>query len=254
MDKHFDYYIRVAGLTFHVYGLYDRITERFPSFGCAPTKYATEITVSREEIELFRQSENLGQNYPSLWIETSLVQKKICEYALAYNRMLIHGACVTYKEKAYLFTAPSGTGKTTHAMLWKKYLGHEVKILNGDKPILSFGQEIIVHGTPWMGKEHYGNNTSAPLSGIVFLKRDTACSIKRLSSRQSFPLLYNQIFFTDKQENIQYVLDGINRIISEIPIYELCCDISEQAVQCCFETLTGIKYNRLGSLKHADNT
>ena len=49
------------------------------------------------------------------------------------DRLAIHSAAIIYDDKAYLFSAPSGTGKSTHANLWKDE--YDCEILNGDVAI-----------------------------------------------------------------------------------------------------------------------
>jgi len=72
-----------------------------------------------------------------------------------YRRLQTHGVAIEYDGKAYIFSASSGTGKSTRAFLWQKYLGeNKVTIINGDKPILWFkDDEILACGSPWSGKE-----------------------------------------------------------------------------------------------------
>ena len=70
----------------------------------------------------------------------------------------MHGVALCYQQNGYLFLAPSGVGKTTHTNLWKEHLKDKVDIINGDKPILEFTQDkIILHASPWCGKENIFN-------------------------------------------------------------------------------------------------
>lgn len=95
------------------------------------------------------------------------MHRKISKILLLHKRLFIHTwAAITYKNYAYIFCAPSGTGKTTHISLWKKFLGKDVGIINGDKPFLSFENEngqnrITVCGSPWAGKKLWQKNRSA---------------------------------------------------------------------------------------------
>ncbi len=82
------------------------------------------------------------------------IYRKIAEQLPKYERCVVHGAAISYKNNAVLFIAPSGTGKSTHIRLWHRYLGDAIGIINGDKPILHITKnEINVYGTPWAGKE-----------------------------------------------------------------------------------------------------
>ena len=83
---------------------------------------------------------------------------RVCDALLPYGRILFHGAAVVWRGRVWVFTANSGTGKTTQYMLWKLCFGSEIKILNGDKPLLEFREGgILVHPSPWRGKEGLGS-------------------------------------------------------------------------------------------------
>lgn len=159
--------------------------------------------------------------------------RKICTLLLqSYQGMFLHCAAIKYKGKAYLFTAPSGTGKTTHISLWKRYLGNEVEIINGDKPLLrKIGDEIIVYGTPWQGKEDYGCNTSAPLGGIYLLNRAKENSVFKASAKESLPFLLSQTVRPDEKENLINLLNIIEYIVNNIPIYNLYCNMDKEAME-----------------------
>ncbi|MCD7733035.1 MAG: hypothetical protein LUH56_06300 [Oscillospiraceae bacterium] len=158
--------------------------------------------------------------------------------------MMLHGACISYKNRAYLFTAPSGTGKSTHIGLWQRYLGDNVTIINGDKPIFYIRESgsVRAFGTPWCGKEGWNRNESANLAGICFIKRGTENRIFRVEPDKSASLLLRQMFLPKEPAAAALTLGLLDRIVSAIPIYLLECDISEDAVRTSFEALTGEKY------------
>ncbi len=189
-----------------------------------------EIKLSAYDIEneykIFpAQSSNMLQSRAFL--------RKICTLLLqSYQGMFLHCAAIKYKGKAYLFTAPSGTGKTTHIRLWKKHLGDEVQIINGDKPLLrKIGDEIIVYGTPWQGKENYGCNTSAPVGGIFMINRAEENSIVKAPAKESLPFLLSQTMRPNEKENLINLLDTLEYIVSNIPIYNLYCNMDKEALE-----------------------
>lgn len=181
--------------------------------------------------------------------EASAAQRKIAEVFPLHNRFVMHGAAITYKNDAYLFCAPSGTGKSTHISLWKRYLGADVDIINGDKPILSFNSltssEFCVHGSPWAGKERWQKNRSAPLRAICFLTQDDKNSISQLKPDSCLPMLLRQVYMPYDAEAACKTLDLIDRLVRSVPLYHLRCNISEDAVRCSFEALTEFSYAKL---------
>ena len=109
-------------------------------------------------------------DYPDSYLETLAVYRKIATKLLDYDTFLMHGAVVAVGDKAWLFTAPSGTGKTTHINLWLKNIPGSY-VVNGDKPLIHIGDDCTVYGTPWAGKERMNRNTGVKLCGIVILNR-----------------------------------------------------------------------------------
>lgn len=179
--------------------------------------------------------------------ELSAIQRKIAEVFPLHGRFLMHGAAITYQDGAYLFCAPSGGGKSTHISLWKRYLGSEVDIINGDKPFLSLEgdadrQYVWVHGSPWAGKELWQKNRSAPLRAICFVSKDSENSIARLSPGGCLPQLMRQVYLPRGFEAAGETLGLIDRVVGIVPLYELRCSICEDAVRCSFEAMTGRAY------------
>lgn len=164
--------------------------------------------------------------------------------AVSTGSLMIHAAAIVHRKKGILFCGVSGAGKSTQAHLWIKHV-HAV-MLNADKPcLISRDNEILVHGTPWSGKENVYINTYAPARCIVFVRQASENRIERLSDAEAFSLLYlnNYIYpLTDELEN-QY-FDVISHISCTVPIYRLYCDKSEQAVKTLYEEVYGEDYVR----------
>ena len=133
--------------------------------------------------------------------------------------------------------APSGTGKTTHILNWKK-LYPETIIINGDKPLINT-ETYIVYGTPWCGKEGYNTNTSASLSGIIAIERGEENHIESITFQEMLPVLLQQTYIPKKRELAlrAYSLIGC---FKEIPCYKLTCNMEEESAWVAYE---GIKAN-----------
>ena len=197
------------------------------------------VAVSNEEFYAEKeQSEGFSDGY----IENICIYRGICRQLPVRNRMLLHAAILAYDGAGYAFLGRSGTGKSTHTGLWMKNLDG-VKIVNGDKPILEYTKEgFVAYGTPWMGKEGLGENTSAPLKGLCFLEQAKENSITKLSPAEAASRIFGQILFPEDEENVTKTLELTDILVSKTPCYLLKCTISEEAVQKSYEALTGKTY------------
>lgn len=202
-----------------------------------------DFSISLSEAEILTEQEATSDNqFPLTYLETLALLRKLAEILPSYKRILMHGASISYGEHAYLFTAPSGTGKSTHIRLWKKYLGDDVKIVNGDKPFISLEDEPIIFGSPWAGKENWHRNCSMPLKAICFVQRGSQNSIRRIEAGDCLPLLFKQVYLPADSFAAGLTLELVDTLLQKVPLYLLTCDMSEEAVKCSFETLTGLTY------------
>lgn len=202
-----------------------------------------DFSISWSENDFDIEEQGTGSNFSHDYLETLVVLRKISEIFPQKDCLLFHGASISYRGQAYLFAAPSGTGKSTHIRLWKKYLGSEVGIVNGDKPFISFKTTPpLVHGTPWAGKERWQKNCQVPLRAICFIKRGTINKIRKTSIIEALPLLMKQIYIPQDETSAAQTLALIDLLIKKVPLYLLECDMSEDAVRCSFEELTGLSY------------
>ena len=202
-----------------------------------------DFSISLNEEEILAEREATSENqFPLTYLETLALLRKLAEILPSHNRILMHGASISYGEHAYLFTAPSGTGKSTHIRLWKKYLGDDVKIVNGDKPFISLEDEPLIYGSPWAGKENWHRNCSMPLKGICFVQRGTQNSIRKMEAGDCLPLLVKQVYLPSDSFAAGLTLELVDTLLKKVPLYLLTCDMSEEAVRCSFEALTGLTY------------
>ncbi len=143
---------------------------------------------------------------------------------LAYHRCVFHGTAFLWHEKAWIFTAPSGTGKTTQYRRWRKLYRDEVKIINGDKPILEFKEDhtIMVHPSPWKGKERWGSMLKAPLGGIIYLEQGKENKIERMNAQDAVLSIYKQfLFLPEKEEYIHAVCRMEGTLLRCVPVWKL---------------------------------
>ena len=160
-------------------------------------------------------------------------------YMSFHQTLLLHASAIDYNGKSVVFTAPSGTGKTTQAELWMKYRG--AKILNGDKVFLKQEADAIhAWGSPWTGSSPYGLNSSAPLEAIIILKQAKENSIRRLDILEAMAEFLPNVFFPRWDEQCeQAVLDFLDKVMSETKFYLLSCRPDEEAVEITEKAIFG---------------
>lgn len=169
--------------------------------------------------------------------EFANIYRQIAELLPRFSRVVTHGATVAYKGNAYMFIAKSGTGKTTHTNLWRKYF-KGVSVINGDKPILyAEDDRVLAYGTPWAGKEMMQLNAFALLKGICLIKRSETNSIRKLEPQEAFKAIIKQIYMPENSECVSLTMGLIDDIIRLVPFYELSCNISREAAECSFNAM-----------------
>lgn len=225
----------------------------------APLAVDIEIGATQTDIDYERDMATEGTDWTDAYLETLAVQRAIANRLPERRRLLTHGAVIEFEGRAYLFTAPSGTGKSTHIRLWRQYLGDAVRVINGDKPFVRIPEcreePPVVYGTPWAGKEGWQRNDSAPLAGIVLLSRSEpgASSIRPASAASNLDKIMRQIYFPSDAGTAVLTLDLLDAMLARVPAYELACDMSEDAVRTSFEGLTGLDYHSyVRSASHED--
>ena len=156
-----------------------------------------------------------------------------------FDAFVFHAAVIGYKGKGYAFSAPSGTGKTTHARLWlQAFDGAEV--VNGDKPILRFmNGELMAFGTPWCGKEKMQKNKSVPLTALGFIERSRTNSVKPLDHAETLLRLYSQILMPKKRDDAMHFLDLLDRMVQTIPAYIVACNMQTDAALVAYRGMKG---------------
>lgn len=234
--------VRLAELNIEIEGQYDYLQEFCKDYCVEECEPDITIKIEMEDIEAERKDGG-GFGFTKEYLETVATLRKISEILPLHNRFLFHGAAITYGTDGFLFTGPSGSGKTTHIRMWRRHLGEEVRVVNGDKPFLAIKEnEVCVYGTPWAGKEKWQRNRSAQLKGICRIKQGAECSIRRLEPIECLDWMLKEIYIPQKSGMLDIALGHIEKILAHVPVYELTCDISEEAVKCSFEAMTGLKY------------
>ncbi len=168
------------------------------------------------------------------YIERLVIHEKITDELLARDAFMMHGVLIEYEGVGYIFTAQSGTGKTTHAKLWKKRFGDSVHIVNGDKPILRLVDgELYGYGTPWCGKEGYNINTRVKISKLCFVTRAAENSIERIDEVHAISRLMSQVEIV-KSRDLGAQLSMLDVLVSKCDMYLLKCNMDVAAAEVAY--------------------
>lgn len=197
------------------------------------------ISIMQEEI--MNRMKDFGSES---FTEFNLLLEHICNLLLPYDRCLFHGVAICVDEQAFLITAPSGTGKSTQYRWWKALYGDEVRLICGDKPILEFQSsgDIIVHPSPWRGKERWPGSSPAKLAGIVYLKQGSFNSIRPMAVSEAVVPLYTQILYQPKTEReLRQAGSMLERILQQIPVWKLVNTGDQASARLTYDTICGKK-------------
>lgn len=199
----------------------------------------SDLSVSVGEAEIAAERGQYGDEpFSDGYCEGICLYREIAEKLPEFDGFVFHGAAVTVNGKGYIFTAPSGTGKTTHISLLLKNYPDEVKIVNGDKPIIrKIGGEWRICSTPWAGKEGWKTNTTAPLFGIVLVKRAEENKIEKISPEQYFDDLIRQVYIPHGAEAQILTFDLVDAMANGVDFYRLECNMDNSAAICSFGAL-----------------
>lgn len=227
-----------------------RMENRYPYVECLCRDYLADgenfdfsVFATEEEIK----AEQSLEDFPADYCESICLYRHICEKLSAYGVFLMHSSVMEVDGLAYAFTAPSGTGKSTHSALWLKNIPH-ARVLNGDKPLYRLNEDntFTVYGTPWNGKENWGTNISAPLAGICFLQRGEKNSIRPATEEDVIPRLMHQLYLRGPKESAEKQLVLIDSLVRYAKFWILTCNISDEAAKLSYETMRNFAIQRLG--------
>ncbi len=179
------------------------------------------------------------QRYSEAYLETLAVYRRIAVRMPDYNTWLMHGSAVAAGDSAFLFTAASGIGKTTHTRLWLQTIPGSY-VINGDKPLLQLRNgRCTVWGTPWSGKERMNRNAGVPLRGICILERGKENRIEELSFMDAVPLLLQQSYRPAEPAAMQKTLQLVYGLKDSVRFYRLQCNMDPSAALVAYQGMTG---------------
>ncbi|MBO5492254.1 MAG: hypothetical protein J5974_02885 [Pyramidobacter sp.] len=223
----------LAGHSFTIDDHYKEARHYFQDY--ITSQPGSPLTVSEAEIDALQKFKPyLSRGF----LETRLLNRKIAQLLVDKDVLLFHASAVMLDGKAYIFTAPSGTGKSTHRSLWQAHFGSRLTVINDDNPFLHITPiQVTAYGSIFGGKDNLQTNTSAEVAGIAILQQAQLNSIRLLPPKDAYPLLFRQVYRAVGQEKMIKVLNLVSYLCN-IPIYQLSCNISDEAVDLCYRTLS----------------
>ena len=222
------FYLKMADMNIRIQNHFPYIEEMCRDYIVpAPEEVDFEVTTTKEEV----LAEGEGGERPD-YLETLAVYRKIADAIIDRDGFLMHGAVIEVHGAGIMFTALSGTGKSTHIRLWRKFFGKDCHIVNGDKPLIRlFDGKPVVYGTPWAGKEGWQANHSAPLKKVCFLERSATNHITEISKNEAFQRVQSQLFMPGNGLKLAQTLEHLNTFLQNTDFYVLGCNMDIEAAE-----------------------
>ena len=194
------------------------------------------VTVKREDLVQEQELLNIEadeeglkrRKFSDMFLERSVIQRRVAEALVQREVLLMHGSTVAVDGRAYLFTAPCGTGKSTHTRLWREVFGDRAVMVTDDKPFLKqTADAVLACGSPWTGKHGIGTNVCVPLGGICILSRGRENVIRPAVPEQTLAFLRSQCFPPL----------GLEKILDRVRLWEMECTRDLGAAVTAFEAM-----------------
>lgn len=219
--------VKLADKPIGIIGKYDYIYEYCRGYYTNESPIFT-VSVTEKDIEIEKQQQQ-GRFNDGVY-EATCIHRAIVEGLVKAGIILIHSAVIAVDGQAYAFLAKSGVGKSTHIQQWMKHFGNDCIVLNGDKPLYKFNNgKLYVYGTPWKGKEDWGENISLPVKSFCLLERGEKNIIEPASSKDIVRKLFDQVLIPKDKNDCAVFMSMLNTIVTQVPFYLLKCNISEEA-------------------------
>lgn len=186
--------------------------------------------VSISEVRLAKEYLYLKKNYPHrsfnlIDSEFNALFRELSSILYNHGVIIFHGVLISKDNNGYVFTGPSGIGKSTHANNWVRIFGDDVTIVSGDKiALVKSPLGLYGYGTPWKGKERIGNNGHVKINAICYIKRGVQNSISPIQSEHFIDWFVAQVMLPHKSHHILRLVNQYNNIKSGVNFYELTCN------------------------------
>ena len=229
---------KIADIVFSakiIYGYTARLCASYEYNGEEKDEFS--VVMTDEDIA---KEKALAPEFPDPYLESLALFRKLCDHALSNSDGIIfHSSAIMVDGEAYLFTAPSGTGKSTHTRLWREILGDRAIMVNDDKPIIRYVDgAFYVYGTPWNGKHRLDTNTRAKIKAICKIYQAKDNKIEPAFTQDMLITILNQTIRPSNIEQMDKLLTLIDKMLKEVKLYTLGCNISREAAELSYKTMS----------------
>lgn len=209
-------------------------TQRQAAAYAAPAKGSADILLEIDAAEALERNPRLRD------LDTAEYMRSGAMFArrlLDHGGFQLHSSAIILDGRAYLFSAFSGTGKSTHTEKWIRLFG--ATCLNDDKPAVRKLDGVwTAYGTPWSGKYDLSSPEGAPVGGIAFLQRGEENAIRTMTPAEALPLFMGQTIYRLTAEQMELLLPMVDDILRSVPIWELTCRNDDDAAYVSHAAMT----------------
>ncbi|MBQ8783839.1 MAG: hypothetical protein IJZ57_08730 [Clostridia bacterium] len=224
---------KIAGLTVEYSCRFDLLKSRSKKYICDEKEPQIKLSLG-EDYYISRR-----KKFPTLTdeeIEYIGMGAAFYKELLSFDGMMLHASAVELEGEAYLFSAPSGTGKSTHTEGWLRVF-EKAEIINDDKPaVRKVDGQYFAFGTPFSGKNDISVNKGYPIKGICFLDRGQN-QIKRLDAQSAMTPLFNQTIRPDDEGKMDLLCLRVEDLLENVSFYAMLCDTSSEAVKMAYDMM-----------------
>ena len=227
----------IGGLYVEMTPLYNELADRALPFLCNDAK-SVDIRLSLDSAEVEKRAKLYGFSIPLA--EYQLSCEMFCKAVLSFDAFVLHASAVLSDGSVYLFSAPSGVGKSTHAAIWKRCFNAE--IINDDKPLIRFiNGTFTAYGTPWCGSGFERLNKSGKVKALFFIKRALENSVCRFDSEKALYLLLESMYRPADNSDMDSLITTLDAFLSKTRVLGLECNMKDEAARLALKTAKEIQ-------------
>lgn len=244
----YSFVVKIAGKTIRIVHTYQKVFQISRAYleNRKDAEIDIKIEITKQDIQYEKEqyikthnpeeSSDIPELKPADY-EVAAANRKVAEALAEHGVLLLHGAAISVDDRAYLFVAKSGTGKTTHINLWRELLGEKAVVVNGDKPFVQVGEQVTVYGSPWCGKEGMNTNCAVRLAGICLLERGEENRIRKMEFNEAFPKLMSSVYRSKDAEKAQKIMQMVGMLENKVAFYQLQCTPEPEAAKLAYEAM-----------------